>query len=365
MSVQRNESSALVPVIRVPIEMPLGVVADTHAWQVGMELGTRAGWVPEELYHGSYTNKDMKSKTTRMRDIISELNSTMKPAYYFQEQETDKKLVELSKIYRDYKTIFMNSMQQYKQQQPVVAVLPEMQQPGMQQPGMPWMQQPGMQQAGMPWMQQPGMQQPAMQQAGMQQSGMPWMQQPGMPWVQQPGMQQPGMPWMQQAEMQQAGMQQPAMQQAGMQQAGMPWMQQPGMPWVQQPGMQQPGMPWMQQAEMQQAGMQQPAMQQAGMQQRQHVKQQSTQSVHSTQSNGSFKSATSMIYVLNKAEIPPNFKLLKVKGKDVTADIYIPQNYQNLRQTPQQLLRFGKNGQAIAGYKKTTAQAYIAIPSQQ
>jgi hypothetical protein len=104
MSIQREES-ALVPVIRVPIEMPFFDTHDTHSWQRG--LGAQAKFVPDHMYHqpGSSNGR----QTTKMRRLIADIASKCHNDFYFQEREFESKLFSLHEIYGEYRDAMSRS----------------------------------------------------------------------------------------------------------------------------------------------------------------------------------------------------------------------------------------------------------------
>jgi hypothetical protein len=108
MSIQRTQrdESALVPVIRVPIDMPF-LDTDTHSWQGG--LGAQAQFVPDHKYHQpAYSGG---KQTTKMRRLIADIASKCQNQFYFQEREFESKLLELHTIYGEYRDAMSKSSQ--------------------------------------------------------------------------------------------------------------------------------------------------------------------------------------------------------------------------------------------------------------
>ena len=109
MSIQRtqHDESALVPVIRVPIEMPFMDTHNTHSWQGG--LGAQAEFVPFHLYPQAVKSENFGKQATKMRKLIADIALKCQQEFYFQEQEFESKLLSLHKMYGEYRDAMSKS----------------------------------------------------------------------------------------------------------------------------------------------------------------------------------------------------------------------------------------------------------------
>ena len=96
-----------MPVIRVPIEMPMGFRFDSP--NIQCSLGVKCDFIPDDAYHKLYT-KDRKLLVVRLRQIIEQLQQESQKQFSFEEKDTETYINEIHDLYENFKAGWKSSV---------------------------------------------------------------------------------------------------------------------------------------------------------------------------------------------------------------------------------------------------------------